>query len=160
MLAQRNSRLARNKLAHVKKVTEQRMVECLPAPRFKEDYSHHLASIYATCEDLEDYSIDEETGALERSDEDNLFKDLRDNCDMSIDGNKDAIIHLKNKVLENVKVHVKKCRTRRDSSVGSVSSITSTSSNKRKALLDQKESESKSIKISDTKVSALPKPIQ
>ena len=139
------------------------MVECLPAPRFKEDYSHHLARFYATCEDLEDYSINEETGALERSDEDNLFKDLRDNCDMSIDGNKDAIIHLKNKVLENVKVHVKKCRTRRDSSVGSVSSvssITSTSSNKRKALLDQKESESKSIKISDTKVSALPKPIQ
>ena len=79
---------------------------------------------------------------------------------MSIKEIKDAIIHLKNKVLENVKVHVKKCRTRRDSSVGSVSSITSTSSNKRKALLDQKESESKSIKISDTKVSALPKPIQ
>ena len=57
MLAQKNSRLARNELAHVKKVTEQRKVECLPDPHFKEDYSHHLANIYANCEDLDVYSI-------------------------------------------------------------------------------------------------------
>ena len=110
------------------------MVECLPDPWFKEDYSHHLAYICATCLDLDEYSINEETDTLERSDEDNLFKVLWDNCDKSIKENKDAVIHLKNKVLDNVKVHVKKGRTRRYNSVGSVSCITSTCSNKRKAL--------------------------
>ena len=83
------------------------MLECLPDPRFKDDYSHHLANIYATCEDPDDYTINTETDSIDHSDVDALLKDLRDNCDMSKDENKESIIFLRNEVLENVKERVK-----------------------------------------------------
>ena len=160
MLAQKNSRLTRNKLVHVKKVTEQRMLECLPDPKFKDDYSHHLANIYATCEDPENFTFNDETDALEVGDEDSLLKDLIENCDMSTKENKDAIMFLKNKVLENVKERVKKTRRRRDSSVGSIASNTSTNS-KRKSDTGHKKTDSKISRLSaDSKASAIPKPAQ
>ena len=110
----------------------------------------HLASIWATCEDPDNYTVDEDTDTIEPSDEDALLKDLRDNCDMSVEQNKEAINFLKNKVLENVKERVKKTRMRRDSSV---SSITSNSS-KRKSEFDCVKTDPKSSRIT---ASSIPK---
>ena len=137
---------------HVKKVTEQRMLECLPDPKFKDDYSLHLASIYATCEDPDNYNINEDTDQAEPTDENALLKDLKDN--MSVEGNKTAIEFLRNKVLENVKERVLKTRRRRDSSVGSITS----NSSKRKSGSDHEKTESKSSKLTEVpKPSAIPK---
>ena len=164
LLAQKNSRVARNKLVHVKKVAEQRMLECIPDPKFKDDYSHHLASIWATCEDADNYTINAETDILEPSDEDALLKDLRKNCDMSVEENKDAIKYLRNKVLENVKERVKKTNRRRDSSASSITSLSSLTSirSKRKHESELPQLEQKSSKLaSDSKSSLpLPKPVQ
>ena len=148
LLAQKNSRLARSKLNHVKKVTEQRMLECLPDPKFKDDYSLHLANIWATCEDPDNYTVNEDADTIEPSDEAALLKDLRENCDMSVEQNKEVINFLKNKVIENVKEKVKKSRRRRDSSVCSVSSITSNSS-KRKSEFGCLKTDSKSSRLTD-----------
>ena len=130
------------------------MLECLPDPKFKDDYSLHLASIYATCEDPDNYNINEDTDQAEPTDENALLKDLRDNCDMSVEGNKTAIDFLRNKVLENVKERVLKTRRRRDSSVGSITS----NSSKRKSGSDHEKTESKSSKLTEVpKPSAIPK---
>ena len=159
MLVKKNSRLATIKLGHVKKVTEQRMLECMPDPKFKDDYSHHLASIYATCEDPDDYTFNQESDAVEVCDENSLLKNLEENCDMTIEKNKDAITFLKNKVIENVKIQVKRSRRKRDSSTGSITSTTSNGS-KRKSRSDHNVTEPKSSKLAvDLKASSLPKPV-
>ena len=57
------------------------MLECLRELKFQDDYSLHLANIYATFEYPDNYSINEITYQAEPSDEDALLKDLRDNFD-------------------------------------------------------------------------------
>ena len=110
-----------------------------------------MASIYATCEDPDNYNINEDTDQAEPTDEDALLKDLRDNCYMTVEGNKNAIDFLRNKVLENVKERVLKSRRRRDSSVGSVT-------RKRKSGSDHQKTDSKSSKLTDVvKPSSIPK---
>ena len=142
-LAQKNSRLARNKLINVKKVAEQRMVERLSDPRFKDDYSHHFVNIYASCENPDDYNFNTETDSIEHGDAATLLKDLVENCGMSMKENKDTILFLRNKVIENVKECLKKNPRTKASSVSSIASST-----KRKSQ-HQQVTVSKSSKVAD-----------
>jgi hypothetical protein len=94
--------------------------------------------------------------------EDALLKDLRKNCDMSLEENKEAVNFLKNKVLENVKERVKKnIRLRRISSASSIASFASNRS-KRKHESELNQMEPKSSKLSAESKSSLPlpKPVQ
>ena len=110
--------------------------------------------------DPENYTFNDETDAVEVTEENALLKGLEENCDMSLDKNNDAIIFLKNKVLENVMVHVKRSRSRRDSSAGSIASSSRSDSSKRKARSDHNKTDSKSSKLAtDLKASSLPKPV-
>ena len=158
-LAENNSCKARNKVEHVMKVTEQRMVDCLPDPNFKNDISTHLACIYATCIEPEDYSFDVEADVITPRNDDSFLKTLKENCH-STKENEEVISIMKNKVLDKVKEGFMMSKSRRDSTASSISSYTSVNSNtstsKRKKENKTKPTASKNPKLTEENKSSLP----
>ena len=137
------------------KVTEQRMVECLPDPNFKNDVSTHLACIYATCVEPDDYTFDEETDIITPCDDDSFLKALKENCQNTKENN-EVISFMKNKILYKVKEGVRMSKNRRDSTASSISSMNSNNS-KRKKETKTKPTANKNLKLAEDTKSSLPK---
>ena len=136
------------------KVTEQRMVECLPDPNFKNDVSTHLACIYATCVEPDDYTFDEETDIITPCDDDSFLKALKENCQNTKENN-EVISFMKNKILYKVKEGVRMSKNRRDSTASSISSMNSNNS-KRKKENKTKPTANKNLKLAEDTKSSLP----
>ena len=158
-LAENNSRKATRRVEHVMKITEQRMVDCIPDPNFKDDISTHLAAIYATCIEPEDYSFDVEADVITPRNDDSFLKTLKENCH-STKENEEVISIMKNKVLDKVKEGFMMSKSRRDSTASSISSYTSVNSNtstsKRKKDNKTKPTASKNPKLAEDNKSSLP----
>ena len=75
-LAVKSSNVAKNKLKFARKVTEERLKECLPVPNFEDDYSKVLITLMSTLIDEDSFSLDPETDLLKPKED--FLKDIED----------------------------------------------------------------------------------
>ena len=60
-IAKRSAHVAKSRVKFARKVTEERLKECLPAARFEDDHSKVLVTLMTTLIDEECYEIDPDT---------------------------------------------------------------------------------------------------
>ena len=145
-------KLSQKKLQYTKNATEQKMVETISNPNYYRD-DPHLISVYSATLNTEDFDFEEEENeaALTPKDE-NFLKKVEDSLDKNDAIQAERYSHTKNQILERVKLTKSRQRTFSNSSVGSLSSIVSTGSSKRKNSGSQNDLSAKGKK------SALPVP--
>ena len=130
--AKKTSILSKRKLNFARKVTEERLKECLPIPSFEDDHSKVLITLMSTLVDEENFELDPNTETF-MSKED-FLKDVEESIEKGGDEKlvKDRLDNVRNKLLERFKDSVASGRDRRLS----ISSISSQDSTKRKASQD------------------------
>ena len=116
------SNAAKKKLNFVRKVTEERLKECLPVPSFKDDHSSVLITLMSTLMEEDCFETDPNTDVLKPRED--FLKNVEESFEQSTDKEviKDHLDFVKNKLLERVKELSSKNRERRlsvSSSVGS-----------------------------------------
>ena len=102
-LAVKNASIANAKVKFARKVTEERLKECLPVPSFEDDHSDVLVLLMSALVDEDSFEVDPETDSLKPKE--TFLKDIEDSLDLSSDdlGIKDRLQDVKNKLLEKVK---------------------------------------------------------
>jgi hypothetical protein len=123
-LAVKTTNIAQNKLKFARKVTEERLKECLPVPSFVNEHSKVLITLMSTFMDEESFEIDPDTDSLKPRED--FLKDIEDSIGKDSEGQlvKERFEDVKNKLVERVKESVAKNRERKmsTSSIGSISS--------------------------------------
>ena len=96
-----------------RKVTEERLKECLPVPSFEDEHSKVLVTLMSALMDEENYEIDPETDTLKTKDD--FLKDIEDSFGLHSEGQviKERIDDVKNKLLERIKETTVKNKERR-----------------------------------------------
>ena len=81
----KTSNIAKNKLKFARKVTEERLKECLPVPNFEDDQSKVLFTIMSTLVDEVSFDMDPDTDLLKpQEDFLNVIKDsISENCNQN-----------------------------------------------------------------------------
>ena len=102
-LAVKNANIANAKVKFARKVTEERLKECLPVPSFEDDHSKVLVLLMSALVDEDSFEIDPDTDSLRPKE--TFLKDIEDSLELSDDdiGIKNRLQDVKNKLLEKVK---------------------------------------------------------
>ena len=127
-LAVKTSTKTKNKLKFARKVTEERLKECLPVPTFEEEHSKVLITLMSALIDEENFDNDPDSEKLiPKSD---FLKDVEESigCDANEEVVRQRLSFVKNKLVERVM----QSPARRRLSLCSVNSVNSTKSNDKK----------------------------
>ena len=125
-LAVKTANIANAKVTFARKVTEERLKECLPVPSFEDEHSKVLETLMSSLLDEDSIENVPETEALKPRED--FLKDIEDSFEMHREDNviKERLKDVKNKLLDKVKSA--SVRNRRMS----ISSTTSSLDRKRK----------------------------
>ena len=153
---QNKTEVALKKLEHVEKVASQRIVESMPFSNFEED-CNHLAMLFATVLDKDDFIYNSESDNVEPKSADDFLRRVKDNCGEIADSDA-KLMAIKNKVLDKMKRTLKRERRLSTSgSVHSVDSVNSRSSSKTRRRSVSEETESHQ-KFKQSRISRIPAP--
>ena len=104
---------AKRKLNLARKVTEERLKECLPVPSFENEHSQVLIMLMSTLIDDDSFELDPDTDTLSpRAD---IFKDIEDSCAKEEGGEvmRERLEVVKNKLVERVRESAVRSRKRK-----------------------------------------------
>ena len=126
--AVKTAKIANAKVMFARKVTEERLKECLPVPQFEDEHSKVLVQLMSALVDEDNFEMDPITETLKPKD--TFLKDVEDSFDLANDdiGIKGRIEDVKNKLLEKVKAAPARSRRLSISSTNSVERKRKTSS--------------------------------
>ena len=101
-LAFKTTNMTRNKLKFALKVTEERLKECLHVPRFEEDHSKVLVTLFTALMGEESCDVDPVSNTLKPKAD--LFKDIEDSIEDSEEGKilKERLAFLKINLAERI----------------------------------------------------------
>ena len=127
-LATKTSAKNKNKLKFARKVTEERLKECLPVPTFEDEHSKVLITLMSALIDEERFDIDPDSDRMIPKTD--FLKDVEESIDCYVNQEvvRQRLSFVKNKLVERVM----QSPARRRLSVCSVNSINSTKSNDKK----------------------------
>ena len=127
--AKTNDAENKKKINFARRVTEERLKECLPIPNFEADHSKVLITLMSTLVDEENFEMDPNTETFQPKDD--FLREVEESIDRSSDEQvvKQRLELVKNKLVERFKESKSKGRERRNS----ICSTSSQDSNKRKA---------------------------
>ena len=127
-IAVKTSNIAKNKLKFARKVTEERLKECLPVPNFEDDYSKVLITLMSTLVDEDSFDMDPDTDLIKPKDD--FLKEIEESLSKDCDPEKvkERLAFVKNKLVERVTASPR----RRRLSTSNVSVHSSKSDTKRK----------------------------
>ena len=129
-IAKRSAHAAKNRVKFARKVTEERLKECLPADRFEDDFSKVLVTLMTTLIDEECYEFDPDSETVKPKV--GFLKDIEDSIEKKEDNDvlKERLESIKNKMLDRVQQSAVQKKQRR-SSISSISSVSSNDGRKR-----------------------------
>ena len=136
-IANKAANVARKKVKFARRVTEERLKECLPAASFEDDHSKVLITLMSTLIDEDSFEFDPETDTLKTKDD--FLKDIEDSIGKDTEGEliKKRLEVVKDKLLDRVKTSSARNKERRFS-VSSVSSLDRKRKNSTEILNDSK----------------------
>ena len=120
-LAVKTTYIAKNKLKFARKVTEERLKECLPVPNFEDEHGKVIITLMSTLMDEDNLETDPETDSIKHKE--SFFKEVEES--FGDGGNKELIKEridfVKNGLIERIKEAKVRRKQRRDS-MSSISS--------------------------------------
>ena len=101
-IALKTSNIAKNKLNFARKVTEERLKECLPVPSFEDDHSKVLITLMSTLVDEDSFDLDPDTDMMKPKED--FLKDIEDSISKDSDEEKvrERLNFVKNILVERV----------------------------------------------------------